>query len=70
MNNTPAGINFYKQVFGGSWMTQGISVAAELGIADLLAQGPMTAGALAEQTSTHSGSLYRLLRALASAGIR
>ena len=26
----------FQQVFGGSWITQGIWVAAELGIADLL----------------------------------
>jgi SAM-dependent methyltransferase len=69
MNGAPSGIGFYKQVFGGAWITQGISVAAELGIADLLAQGPQTAGTLAAQTSTHSGALYRVLRALASIGI-
>jgi hypothetical protein len=25
-----------KEIFGGSWMTQAVAVAAELGIADLL----------------------------------
>ena len=69
MNSAPSGIEFYKQVFGGAWITQGISVAAELGIADLLAQGPQTAEALATQTSTHSGALYRVLRALAGIGV-
>ncbi len=50
-------------------MTQAIYVASELGIADLLTDGPRTAEELAEQTSTHCGSLYRVLRALASVGI-
>jgi hypothetical protein len=31
-----------NQFFEGSWITQGISVAAEMGIADLLANGPLT----------------------------
>jgi hypothetical protein len=46
-----------------------ISVAAELGIADLLAGGDKTAEELAEATSAHAPSLYRLLRALSSVGI-
>jgi Dimerisation domain len=58
-----------NQIFGGSWITQGIYVAAELGIADLLAQGPRSAEELAEQTNTHSEALHRVLRALASVGI-
>ncbi len=53
----------------GNWITQGIYVAAELGIADLLNKGPQTAEELAAQTNTHSASLYRVLRALASVGI-
>lgn len=56
-------------MFGGSWITQGISVAAELGIADLLAVGPCTATELADKTNAHGESLYRLLRALAGVGV-
>lgn len=62
-------MEFFRQIFGGSWMTQGIWVAAELGIADLLVDGPLTAAELAKKTNTHSESLYRVLRALASIGI-
>jgi hypothetical protein len=62
MNGAPYGIEFYKQTFGGSWITQGIWVAAELGIADLLVQGPLTAEELAVRTATHSGALYRVER--------
>lgn len=53
----------------GFRISQAIYVAAELGIADLLIEGPRTAEDLAEQTRTHSEALYRLLRALASVGI-
>jgi SAM-dependent methyltransferase len=57
-----------KQMIGG-WITQAIYVASELGIADLLTDGSRTAEELAEQTNTHCGALYRVLRALASVGI-
>ena len=62
-------LEFFKQMFAGSWITQGIWVVAELGIADLLANGPLPAEELAEKTQTHCGALYRVLRALASIGI-
>ena len=44
-------------------------MAAELGVADLLVNGPLTAEELAEQTKTRGVALYRVLRALASVGI-
>ncbi len=46
-----------------------VFVAAELGIADLLAGGPKSVSELAAATQTHRRSLYRLLRMLASYGI-
>ncbi len=69
MEPNQSSLEFFRQVFGGSWITQGIWVAAELAIADVLAEGPQTAEQLAHQTNTHPGSLYRVLRALASVGI-
>jgi len=69
MTGDQSSMQFFRQVFGGSWITQGIWVAAELGIADLLAQGPLTAQELAERTRSNSDALYRVLRALASAGV-
>jgi len=69
MNNEQSQRQILSQFFGGSWITQGIYVAAELGIADLLAEGPRSAEELAEQTNTHSGALYRVLRALAGVGV-
>src|SRR5215469_7762178 len=53
----------------GHWITQGIYVAAKLRIADLLREGPLSSGDLAQSTGANPRSLYRLLRALASVGI-
>src|SRR5262245_21789209 len=53
----------------GYWYTQAIYVAAKLKLADLLSAGPKTAEELAPATATQARPLYRLLRALASAGI-
>jgi O-methyltransferase domain/Dimerisation domain len=52
-------------LIAGSWMSQAISVAAKLGIADLLEDGPRSADDLSRATETHPDTLYRLLRALA-----
>ncbi|MGH9272574.1 MAG: methyltransferase [Ilumatobacteraceae bacterium] len=46
--------------------SRALAVAAELGIADLLADGERGVDALAAATGTHAPTLYRLLRALAS----
>jgi hypothetical protein len=53
----------------GKWISKPIYAAAELGIADLLAGGPMSAAELAENCGAHERSLYRMMRALASIGI-
>jgi hypothetical protein len=53
----------------GYQVTQAVHVAAVLGIADLLKEGPRSSDALAKATQTHPPTLYRLLRALASAGV-
>jgi hypothetical protein len=50
-------------------ISRAIHTAASLGIADELAAGARTVEELATTTGTHSPSLYRLLRALASVGI-
>ena len=53
----------------GFQVSQAIHVAATLGVADLLADGARTSDELAAATDSDAGSLYRLLRALASVGI-
>lgn len=69
MNDAPSPHELLNQFFGGAWITQAVSVAADLGIADILAKGPLTADQLAGRTDSHGASLYRVLRALASVGI-
>jgi hypothetical protein len=49
----------------GSMTTQAIYVAAELGIADVLADGPLTATEIAQKVGSHPEATYRLLRMLA-----
>jgi ubiquinone/menaquinone biosynthesis C-methylase UbiE len=57
------------QLANAHYLSQALYVAAHLGIADLLAEGPQTPEALAAKTGTHAGSLRRVLRLLASAGV-
>src|SRR4029077_15025136 len=51
------------------WVSQAIYVAAKLGIADLLTEGPKSSGELAAATGADAPSLFRLMRALASLGV-
>jgi predicted O-methyltransferase YrrM len=50
-------------------LTQALAVAAELGIADLVADGPVTVDDLAARADADPDALYRVLRALASSGV-
>ena len=50
-------------------IVRSIAVVAELGVPDLLAAGPLTAGELARRCGAHEESLFRILRALAAVGI-
>lgn len=49
--------------------SRAVQVAAELGLADLLAEGARSAEELAAPAGAHAPSLHRLLRALAGLGI-
>lgn len=62
----PIRISFLSQ---GTIIANSLTLAAELGIADLLADGPRSSEELAQATSTHPQSLYRLLRLLCSVGV-
>jgi SAM-dependent methyltransferase len=53
----------------GFAVAQALHVAAELGIADLLHDGPRSAEDLALATRTDAAALYRVLRFLASEGV-
>lgn len=50
----------------GYRISQAVYVAARLGLADLLRDGPKTVAELARDSGTHAPSLHRLLRALAA----
>ena len=53
----------------GAVISRALSLAAELGLADLLANGPRDTEQLAQATSTHARSLHRMLRLLSSVGV-
>lgn len=64
----PPSAQMMDMLFGFA-LSRSISVAAQYGIADHLKDGPQSAEALAAATGLHARSLYRMLRALAGAGI-
>ena len=56
-------------VVTGAWAARLVHTAAELAIADHLADRPRGADSLAARTGSHAPSLARLLRALTAIGI-
>jgi hypothetical protein len=67
--NPPHELRELLGVVRGYQRSRALTVAAELGIADLLRDGPRDVDELAVATGTHAPTLYRLLRALTSIGI-
>jgi hypothetical protein len=53
----------------GHFLSRALALAASLGLADLLSDGPRDARDLAAATQTHAPSLARVARLLASAGV-
>ena len=68
VDDSSAPEQFY-QMITGYWVTQAVYVAAKLGIADQLTEGPVHCDVLAHKTEVHPESLFRTLRALASVGV-
>ena len=64
-----AAMQLLNQAALGYIVSAALNVALELGIADRLADGPRSTADLAKDAGVHEDSLYRVLRALASAGI-
>lgn len=52
-----------------TWTSQAITVAAQLGVADELANGPLSVDELAVRVGANADALHRLLRALIGRGI-
>jgi hypothetical protein len=69
MHDSEAPTVALRRLANGYQVTQAIHVAAMLGIADLLGDGPRSSEALADDTASHAPSLHRVLRALASVGV-
>jgi hypothetical protein len=65
----PPSAQLIHMIFDSFILSRAISVAAKLGIADLLQADAKTADELAQATEVYAPSLYRVLRALASVGI-
>jgi O-methyltransferase len=64
----PPFLQLYQLTTGG-WLTQAISVAARLGVADAIAAGATTTTEIAQQVGADAPTLYRLLRALSDHGV-
>jgi hypothetical protein len=54
------------RIIWGIHSSRAVYAVAELGIADLLVDGPVSSGELARVTGVHPQSLYRVLRLLAA----
>ena len=57
------------QMTTGTMVSQAVSVAARLGVADVLADGPRSVEEIAELVEADPSALYRLLRAVADLGL-
>ncbi|BBZ10375.1 hydroxyneurosporene methyltransferase [Mycobacterium branderi] len=64
----PAPAAMLEMIIAG-WTSQAITVAAQLGVADALADGPLPIAELAARVGADADALERLLRALISRGI-
>lgn len=53
----------------GYWQANVLALATKLGLADLLAEGPLPVEELANRTGANAQALFRMLRALESIGI-
>ncbi len=57
------------EMITNAWAAQAITAAADLGIADVLAQGPLSADDLATAVGADADTVSRLLRALIGRGV-
>src|SRR3954453_20492476 len=66
---TPEAVEHVFQLMTGHIVASAVNIAAQLGIADRLANGARTSADLARECSVDEAALYRVLRALASLGV-
>jgi hypothetical protein len=65
----PSAAAMLRGLVQGYWATQAVYIAAKLGIADLLKDGPKSPEAVARVAGTQPSALVRVLRLLASYGV-
>jgi len=58
-----------QQMLGGATASSLLYIAAELGLCDLLASGPLSSAELVERTGAHADALTRVLRGLSTIGV-
>jgi hypothetical protein len=56
-------------ISGGYYLSRGLQIAAELGIADLIESEPVSAAQLATSTNSHPEALFRVLSLLCAHGV-
>jgi O-methyltransferase/methyltransferase family protein len=66
---SPEAVAELRRLLAGVRLTQAVSVAATLGVADVLAAGPRPVDDIAAEVGAQPAALYRLLRLLAAAGV-
>jgi O-methyltransferase/methyltransferase family protein len=69
MDAQPASSSTLLDMVVGMWVSRAICTAAELGLADILKDGPSSSGEIAGRINVSEDALYRLMRALAAIGI-
>ena len=60
---------FLRNVTGQVLLARALSIVTDLGVAEIVADGPISMQALADATGCNQDSLYRLLRMLAGHGV-
>src|SRR3954466_9721802 len=66
---TPEAVQQVFQLLTGHIVASAVNIAAQLGIADKLANGPRSSADLAADSGVNEDALYRVLRALAGVGV-
>jgi hypothetical protein len=67
--STPSAAARLWDLARGALATRALGIAADLGIPDRLADGPLPVADLAHETGANADALHRILRALASEGV-
>lgn len=65
----PDPIQIIMNLASGYWVPRCLHLVAELGVADLIDDGPQSAESLAKSVGAHPDALRRVLRALAAQGV-